>query len=82
MNRTIKIIFTNDSHQIIDQIEEYVSGLAYFYLVFRNKTKMQSMAFDRREISSIKRLTMDGSWRDIRLKKIKGEVNETSESVN
>lgn len=76
MNRTIKIIFNNNSHQVIEQIVEYVSGLAFFYLVYKTKDKLQPMAFDRKDISTIKRLTLDGTWRDIRLKKVKEEGNE------
>jgi len=82
MNRTLKLTFKGGTTKILDNIEEYVSGIKYFFLVFHSKIqKNQSAAFNRSEIVSIKRMTLDGSWKDVKLKKDKKGMKGDNDGI-
>lgn len=71
MDRTLKITFTDGSFKVIKNIKEYVSGIKYFFILVSGKVNFQAIAYDRNSLSLVKRMTIDGSWKEIKLKKNK-----------
>lgn len=77
MDRTLKLLFKDGSNKVIDKIDEYVSGIKYFFILVNGKINSQSIAYDRASLSMVKRMSVDGSWKEVKLKKDKKNGGET-----
>ena len=71
MDRTLKLTFKDGSTKVIDKIDEYVSGIKYFFILVAGKVNSQALAYDRASLSIVKRMAIDGSWKEVKLKKDK-----------
>jgi hypothetical protein len=71
MDRTLKLTFKDGSTKVIDKIEEYVSGIKYFFILVTTKVNSQALDYDRASIAYVKRMAIDGTWKEVKLKKDK-----------
>jgi len=76
MDRTLKLSFNDGSTKILDKIDEYVSGIKYFFILIQGKPTPQTLAYTRDSILSVKRMALDGSWKEVKLKKDKKNEEE------
>lgn len=68
--KTLKISFISGSFQIIRNVVEFVPGLKYFFIAYiPDGGFITSMMYERENIEEVKRLGMNGDFKNVKLRR-------------
>lgn len=79
-DKVIKIKFVDGTFQVFKKVKEHVSGFQYFFLVQEVGSELFCQAFFREDIEVVERGAFKGTWKMVKLKKVKNELVNSNTS--